>query len=103
MVWSLNMSAPRSIAIATTLMLAGLTATVHGGQNLTYPDLVGRLTDLARLAALPDRGETCAQWSSYDRASRYDEKTGKYVALGRQRRRRRRHPHARATGWSWPR
>ena len=76
------MSTPRSIAIATTLVLAGLTAAVRGDQSLTYPDLVGRLTDLARLATLPDRGETCAQWSSYDRASRYDEKTGKYVAWG---------------------
>ena len=28
---------------------------------------------------LPSAGETCAQWSSYDRASTYDEKTGKYV------------------------
>ena len=29
-------------------------------------------------AAGPRRA--CAQWSSYDRASRYDEKTGKYIA-----------------------
>ena len=29
---------------------------------------------------LPEAGEKCAQWSSYDRASKYDEKTGKYVA-----------------------
>ncbi len=74
------MSTPRSIAIAITLALAGLTAAARGDQSLTYPDLIGRLTDLARLATLPERGETCAQWSSYDRASRYDEKTGKYVA-----------------------
>jgi hypothetical protein len=31
------------------------------------------------LAVLPAQGETCAQWSSYDRASKYDEATGKYV------------------------
>ena len=73
------MPTPRSIAVATVLVLAGLTAAARADQTLTYPDLVGRLTDLARLAVLPDRGETCAQWSSYDRASRYDEKTGKYV------------------------
>jgi hypothetical protein len=29
---------------------------------------------------LPVPGEKCQQWSSYDRASRYDEATGKYVA-----------------------
>ena len=28
---------------------------------------------------MPAPGETCQQWSSYDRASRYDEATGKYI------------------------
>jgi len=40
------------------------------------------LTDLEHLAVLPQPGETCAQWSSYDRASRYDEASGKYVNWG---------------------
>lgn len=48
-------------------------------QKLTYPDLVRRLTDLEHLATLPTAGETTKQWSSYDRASQYDETTGKYV------------------------
>jgi hypothetical protein len=48
-------------------------------ETLTYADLVGRLTSLESLAVLPAAGEKCLQWSSYDRASRYDEKTGKYV------------------------
>ncbi len=48
-------------------------------ESLTYEDLVGRLLDLERLAVLPPEGERCAQWSSYDRASHYDETTGKYV------------------------
>ncbi|MCY3023208.1 MAG: DUF2961 domain-containing protein [Planctomycetota bacterium] len=48
--------------------------------EISYPELARRLTDLERLALLPDEGEKCAQWSSYDRASKYDEKTGKYVA-----------------------
>lgn len=47
--------------------------------NLTYSDLVSRLTDLKALAALPKPGEQCGQWSSYDRHSRYDVTTGKYV------------------------
>jgi hypothetical protein len=46
---------------------------------LTYVDLAKRLTDLDHLATLPQPGEKTAQWSSYDRASKYDEKTGKYV------------------------
>jgi len=47
--------------------------------NFTYVDLVRRLTDLEHLATLPPPGETTRQWSSYDRASRYDEATGKYL------------------------
>ncbi len=49
-------------------------------ESLSYADLVRRLTNLERLAVLPRPGNTCKQWSSYDRASRYDEKTGKYVS-----------------------
>jgi len=53
--------------------------TVAAAESLTYVDLVHRLADLERLALLPPPGERCAQWSSYDRASRYDEATGQYV------------------------
>jgi hypothetical protein len=48
--------------------------------EMSYVDLVNRITDLEGLAVLPAAGEKCAQWSSYDRASKYDEPTGKYVA-----------------------
>ena len=48
-------------------------------QKFTYIDLVKRLTDLEHLATLPAPGETTKQWSSYDRASKYDEQTGKYI------------------------
>ena len=48
-------------------------------QKLTYVDLVQRLTDLEHLATLPEPGEATTQWSSYDRASRYDAATGKYL------------------------
>jgi hypothetical protein len=53
--------------------------TVVAAESLTYVDLVRRLTDLERLAVLPAPGERCEQWSSYDRASRYDAATGKYL------------------------
>jgi hypothetical protein len=56
-----------------------LAATASAQPKLTYADLVNRLTDLEYLATLPEPGEKNAQWSSYDRASRYDEKAGKYV------------------------
>jgi hypothetical protein len=67
-------------------LVTGLLALVAGlslcaaEQNLTYLDLVNRLTDLEHLATLPAPGEQCAQWSSYDRASRYDAASGKYIA-----------------------
>lgn len=50
-----------------------------GGEKLTYIDLINRLTDLEQLAILPAPGEKCQQWSSYDRASKYDKASGKYV------------------------
>ena len=49
-------------------------------QTLSYVDLVSRLTDLERLAVIPEAGEQCAQWSSYDRKSRYDAAADKYIA-----------------------
>jgi hypothetical protein len=52
---------------------------VQAAQTLSYVDLVHRLTDLEQLAVLPAPGEQCAQWSSYDRKSRYDTAMGKYI------------------------
>ncbi len=48
-------------------------------RNLSYVDLVRRITDLTYLATLPATDDQCAQWSSYDRKSRYDAATGKYL------------------------
>ena len=63
------------LAVAALAWCAGAAAE----ETLTYVDLVKRLTDLEHLAVLPQPGEKCAQWSSYDRKSTYDEQTGKYV------------------------
>jgi len=68
--------------LMTAALLVALSAalpTARAQEKLTYVDLVGRLTDLERLAVLPAPADTCAQWSSYDRASKFDEATGKYV------------------------
>ncbi|MDH7601395.1 MAG: DUF2961 domain-containing protein [Armatimonadota bacterium] len=62
------------------IALSVLVSTACGAVTLTYVDLVKRLTDLEGLSVLPLPGEYCKQWSSYDRASKYDETTGKYVA-----------------------
>lgn len=62
---------------AVLALLGGAAAGAE--QRLSYIDLVGRLTDLQHLAVLPAAGEQCAQFSSYDRRSRYDAATGKYV------------------------
>ena len=67
----------RASIVGLILVSASLRATQ---QNLTYVDLVKRLTDLEYLATVPAPGDQCAQWSSYDRKSRYDEATGKYIA-----------------------
>jgi hypothetical protein len=64
------------LAVAACLVLLG---TFKPTPVLTYEDLVAKLTDLEALATLPAPGEACAQWSSYDRAKRYDAHTGRYV------------------------
>jgi hypothetical protein len=66
-------------ATLVTFSALVLMATAGAQQKLEYADLVKRLTDLEHLATLPEPGEKTAQWSSYDRASKYEERTGKYV------------------------
>jgi len=46
-----------------TVAGAALCGQLIAGETLTYVDLVKRLTDLERLAVLPDPGERCARWS----------------------------------------
>jgi hypothetical protein len=73
------MSTRRSILGVVVLVLSQMPPAARAEETLSYADLVNRMTDLARLAVLPEAGETCAQRSSYDRTSKYDEQTGKYV------------------------
>lgn len=63
-----------------TLLAAVAAAPSAAEENLAYADLVNRLVNLEHLAVLPAAGEKCAQWSSWDRSSRFDEQTGKYIA-----------------------
>ena len=74
---TITRSTTRFICVLIGCCLAS--AQASAAQKLTYIDLVNRLTDLEHLATLPVPGEKCAQQSSWDRASKYDEATGKYV------------------------
>ena len=55
--------------ILFALIILAVCSAAQAATSLTYVDLVKRLTDLEALSVLPAPGETCAQWSSYDRAS----------------------------------
>ena len=68
----------RHIAPVIALSILGLSIRIHA-ETLSYADLVERITDLEHLSVLPQDGENCGQWSSYDRASKYDAATGKYI------------------------
>ena len=61
-----------------TVLMAVLARQVACAETLTYVNLIERLTNLERLAVLPAAGDSCAQWSSYDRKSTYDAKTDTY-------------------------
>ena len=61
--------------------LLALCASLGGAAELDYSHFLRNLIDLDRLPVL-DEGVTCRQFSSYDRASKYDEKTDKYINWG---------------------
>ncbi len=65
--------------IVAGLLCLVLSIGVFAAPSYTYTDLVNRMIDLEELAVLPPAGETCKQWSSYDRASRYDDDSGNYI------------------------
>ncbi|MBN1844538.1 MAG: DUF2961 domain-containing protein [Sedimentisphaerales bacterium] len=67
----------KSLVLFVGLVLGSCLGAV--AEEITYLDLIGRLTDLERLAELPAAGEKCQQWSSYDRASHYDQNSGAYM------------------------
>jgi hypothetical protein len=69
---------PSRLLLVVPVVLFMCAAWAQAEETLTYSDLVGRMTDLSRLAVLPEPGEKCTQWTSYDRRSKYDEKTGTY-------------------------
>jgi hypothetical protein len=73
------MRTSRSLLAIVAMILSVSVSALQAEETLTYAALLGRMTDVSQLAVLPVPGETCAQWSSWDRASKYDEATGVYV------------------------
>ncbi|CAM3628634.1 DUF2961 domain-containing protein [Pontibacter korlensis] len=72
------MKATAKLSLLLYLLL--LSTTLYGQQKeITYVDLVNRLTDLKALALPPVEGEKSAMWSSYDRRSKIDEATGEFI------------------------
>jgi hypothetical protein len=65
--------------VFVSFVLAAAFAAPVSAEEYSYVDLIGRLTDMERLAVLPDEGERCSQWSSWDRASRYDDQKQQYI------------------------
>lgn len=76
-----NALASKSPLLPVVLYFSLLAQAIAGSESrvLSYPDLVGTLTNLERLAELPLPGETSAEWTSRDRTSRYDSSTDQYV------------------------
>ena len=72
----------KSVPIMTLLACLLCVSCAQAQDKFTYVDLVKRLTDLERLATLPQPGEKCLQWASWDRRSKYDADAGKYVEWG---------------------
>jgi len=69
-----------TVCLAMVVLVTWSVQPAAAQQSFTYPDLVSRLTE--HLAVLPSPGERCAQWSSYDRGSKYDAENGVYVNWG---------------------
>ncbi|HSW43955.1 MAG TPA: glycoside hydrolase family 172 protein [Phycisphaerae bacterium] len=70
--------ATRGIVVFLAPVLLASAATAGDDKVKDYSFFLNRLIDLDGLAVLED-GIRTAQWSSYDRKSKYDEATGKYV------------------------
>lgn len=62
------------IFLLLSIMLFGC-----GKKSLKYTDIVNRMTDMERLALLPEIGETSGMFSSYDRKSEFDETTNQFI------------------------
>src|SRR5688572_16479306 len=54
----------------------------NNNKNISYSEIVNRLTDLKALATLPVAGEKSSMWASYDRKSKVDSTSGAFIGWG---------------------
>ncbi len=57
-------------AVLAVSFMGALAALTAGAKDYSYADLLRKMVDLQGLAVLPEAGEKCFQFSSYDRASK---------------------------------
>lgn len=69
----------RKVMFISLVVSLSLFACEKEKKKVSYADLVNRMTDLKSLAVLPEEGEKSAMWSSYDRNSKIDPATGKFI------------------------
>jgi hypothetical protein len=67
------------LTLLISVFLVALSGCKDTSKDLSYIDVVNRLTDMKRLAELPDAGEESGMFSSYDRKSKYDSAENQYV------------------------
>ncbi|MDR0382000.1 MAG: DUF2961 domain-containing protein [Oscillospiraceae bacterium] len=73
-----------SIALLASILPLSPFAVLGSGEEMhySYVDIVDRLVDLEVVSTLPLPGERAGEWSSYDRASGYNETADAYVNWG---------------------
>ena len=68
--------------LGSALWISGIAQARTSAKSLEFADFVHRLSDLDALTVPPAPGVTCRQFSSYDRRSRIDPKTGQKLDWG---------------------
>ncbi|MDA0196827.1 MAG: DUF2961 domain-containing protein [Bacteroidetes bacterium] len=69
----------RGTFLIAFLILLTISLSLAAQQQLTYVDLIDRLTDMEYLATPPMDGEQSGNFSSFDRKATYDEATNLYI------------------------
>lgn len=69
----------KHVMLLILLLLAGGTEVFSQDKNISYAELIKRLTDLKALSELPVEGEASAMWASYDRRSKVDPASGEFI------------------------
>ncbi|MHC4181592.1 MAG: hypothetical protein ACYSWU_29210, partial [Planctomycetota bacterium] len=66
------------VVVTVAIVSSATAGTAAGGERFTYADLVGRLTDLERLATPVVPGEKTSASTSHDRGMSYDSSSDTY-------------------------